>query len=337
MRKQYLLAMVAALFPLVLAEGGLRVFDALRGGSARARTAWFWGYTQDRFMSFRARPDLDIVFTGGKTHLDTNSDGFREREFDMPSTRGKRLIFCVGESGTWGTGSTSRDTTWPHRLHEELQKYDPHFLVLNAGMPGYTTVENLQLVQLRLLTYQPEAIIYMGFRNDAEFYARSLTDAVDLDYYPRPLASIPSTWFDRLWMRSSLLGLIVTRLASVISLDHQGKEIPAQGEHLTARGEQTLRDHVALLEELTARHGTKLLWVDQPIDYSRVRLPEALKEARASLHAELFAHAIPLLRANEIYPFDEVPMIDEVHFTDTGNRRLAELLAPQVWTVLQAR
>lgn len=247
---------------------------------------------------------------------------------------GKRVIICVGESSTWGTGSTSRDTTWPHRLQELLQQRDPRFLVLNAGIPGYTTVENLQLINLRLLKYEPEAILYMGFRNDVEYYATRLTDDVDLNFYPRPVASIPSSWFERMWMHSALVGVALTRFGSVLGLDNQGKTIPAAGQHLTPRGEQTLRDHIAMLKALTSRNGTQLMWIDQPIDYAQSQKSELLEEARKSVNEEVLADAIPLLQAHTIYPHDKEPMLDDVHFTDTGNRLLGELLAPQVSAAL---
>jgi lysophospholipase L1-like esterase len=321
-------SLIAILLVLAGAELGLRLFDWARGAAADARTAWYWSYTQDRYLGFRALPNRNIVLAGGN-RLDTNSEGFRDQEFDPRQLVGKRVIFSVGESSTWGTGGTTRNTTWPHQLSGLLSTRDPRIVVLNAGMPGYTMVENLQLVNLRLLKYHPEAILYMGFRNDVEFYAASLSERVDLNFYPRRLASIPPTWFNQLWMRSALIGLAVSRLGTIINLDGQGVSIPAAELRLTARGEQTMRDQIALMQALCARHEIKLLWVDQPIDYSRTGNVDALKEGRAVLHQELKRDAIPLLKAHTLYDHAQYPMIDDVHFTDAGNRHLAEILAPQ--------
>jgi lysophospholipase L1-like esterase len=329
-RKHFAFGLIAVLLVLAGAELGLRLFDWARGATAQARTAWYWGYTQDRFLSFRALPNRNIVFAGGTNHLDTNSDGFRDQEFDPRRLVGKRVVFSVGESSTWGTGSTTRNTTWPHQLSGLLSTRDPRIVVLNAGMPGYTMVENLQLVSLRLLKYHPEAILYMGFRNDVEFYAASLSDRVDLNFYPRRIASIPATWFNQLWMRSALVGMAVSLLGNIMNLDGQGVSIPAAEPRLTARGEQTMRDQIALMQALCARHGIKLLWVDQPVDYSRAGDVTALKEGRAVVRQELERDAIPLLEAHTLYDHAQYPMIDDVHFTDAGNRHLAEILAPQV-------
>jgi hypothetical protein len=72
--KHLTFGLIAILLPLAGAEVGLRLFDWARGGTAQARTAWFWGFTQDRLLSFRALPNRNIVFANGN-HLDTNSDG----------------------------------------------------------------------------------------------------------------------------------------------------------------------------------------------------------------------------------------------------------------------
>jgi hypothetical protein len=127
----------------------------------------------------------------------------------------------------------------------------------------------------------------------------------------------------------------LTRFGSVLGLDNQGKTIPEAGKHLTSRGEQTLRDHIAMMKALTSRHGTQLLWIDQPIDYKQIQRAELLEEARKSVNEEVLANGIPLLQAHALYPHDKEPMLDDVHFTDAGNRLLAELLAPQVSAALK--
>jgi lysophospholipase L1-like esterase len=328
--KHVAFSLIALLLVLGGAELAIRLHDFAKGAGAQARSAWYWGYTQDRFLSYRARSNINIVFEGGKNHLDTNSDGFRDQEFDPRRLEGKRVIICIGESSTWGTGSTTRAATWPHQLSELLSARDPRLVVLNAGIPGYTMVENLQLVNLRLLKYHPEAIIYMGFRNDVEYYAASLADKVDLNLYPRTVAFIPSTWINELAMRSALVSTAVTMLGGLMHLDSLGVSIPAAGTHLTDRGKATMRDQIALMQTLCARHGIKLLWVDQPINYSQVTNRTALEEGRDVLHEEAERNAVPMLEAHTLYDQAQYPLVDDVHFTDSGNRHLAEILAPQV-------
>ena len=176
-------SMIPLMLLLVTAEVGLRLYDWGRGADAHARASWYWGFVQDRFLGYRPRPNLLIVRVGGRNRIDTNAQGFRDADLPIQSTGQRRLILCVGESSTWGTGSSSRLTTWPHQLHEILNQKDSRYVVFNAGMPGYTVVENLQLLNLRLLKYRPEAVVYMGFRNDIEYYMRSLDQETDLNLF----------------------------------------------------------------------------------------------------------------------------------------------------------
>jgi lysophospholipase L1-like esterase len=326
-------SMIPLMLLLVTAEVGLRLYDWGRRTDAHARASWYWGFVQDRFLGYRPRPNLMIVRAGGSNRMDTNAQGFRDADLPIQSTGQRRLILCLGESSTWGTGSSSRLTTWPHQLHEILNQKDSRYVVFNAGMPGYGVVENLQLLNLRLLKYRPEAVVYMGFRNDMEFYMRSLDQETDLNLYARRLAPLPASSFNNVLMRSSLIAMAASRLGSIITWDKQtAKGEPRQGPQLTARGEETFRDQIALMKDLCDRHGIRLIWVDQPVNYAKrgVGDQEAIKLARAVLHDEWSKNRIPLLQAAAVYDFQQFPLIDDVHYSDEGNRYLASILAPQI-------
>jgi lysophospholipase L1-like esterase len=326
-------SMIPLMLLLVTAEVGVRLYDWGRGADAHARAPWYWGFVQDRLLGYRPRPNLEMAFPGGRYSIDTNAQGFRDADLSIQSTEQRRLILCMGESSTWGSGSSSRLTTWPHQVHEILNQKDSSYVVFNAGIPGYTVVENLQLLNLRLLKFRPEAVVYMGFRNDVEFYMRALDQDTDLNLYPRRLAPLPASTFNNVLMRSSLIAMAAGRIGSVITWDKQtAKGVPRPGPRLTARGEETFRDQIALMKDLCDRHGIRLIWVDQPVDYAKrsVGDQEAIKLARAVLHDELSKNRIPLLQAEAIYDFQQFPLIDGVHFSDGGNRYLASILAPQI-------
>lgn len=214
---------------------------------------------------------------------------------------------------------------------------------MNAGFPAYTTVHNLQLLQMRLLKYKPEAILYMGFSNDCTQYAASLENETDFNLYPRVLATWPHSWSTRTLMRSSLFSLLADFWRKSSANSHQRIEatLPAEGAVVTRRGETLFRDQIALMKLLCQRHAIKLLWVDQVInpDASKtsarqMKLHESL---RAVLHDELRREDIPLLQANDRYDHAAAPMIDIVHLTDLGNAQLAKILAPQLISLLKDR
>ena len=80
----------------------------------------------------------------------------------------------------------------------------------------------------------------------------------------------------------------------------------------------------------------RLIWIDQPIDYTRVASPSrvGLERMRAVLREELARLHVPLLEAHTRYDFAHFPLVDDVHFTDRGNQELARILAPQLLDVL---
>lgn len=314
---------------LLLGEIGLRVYDWSREASSHARAYWYWGYAQDKYLGYRGRPNTDIVLAGGN-HLDTNSAGFRDAALPL-SVPGRRLIICMGESSTFGTGAKNRLTTYPHQLQAILQQHDPRFVVYNAGIPGANTVDNAQRLSLALLKYKPEAVIYMGFIADVNVYLTRLENNLDLNLYPRYLALLPTTFWNSFWLRSSLLAAIASRISGKVPLDRQSDlPIPAATGGPTPRGGEVFRDRIATMKFLCDRHNVQLMWVDQVVDYSRRNDVDAVKKSRAMLHDELAKDGIPLLQAAEIYNFRQYPLLDDVHFDDKGNRYLASLLAPQI-------
>lgn len=317
---------------LGLIEMGIRVHDFIRGTSANGRGSWFWAFQQDRYLSYRPRENVNLTIPGGNK-MDTNSAGFRDVEIPISPAGPRRLIICQGESSTWGTGTSDRYHTWPCFLGRELrQACSEPFVTFNAGVPGYTLLENVQQLQMRLLKYKPEAIVYMGFRNDLVYYASSLDDDWDVNQYPRVLASVADTWVNRSLMESSLFTLLTSKWRARHPLDFHGVGPKLGAPHPTARGEALFRDQIALLSMICRRHSVQLLWVDQPISPI---VGTNYDEMRAILHDELKRQDIPLIAAHDRYDHKAVPMLDDVHFSDAGNEQLAKILAPQVLELLR--
>ncbi len=320
-------------------EVGIRLIDGVRGKPPQARAHWYWGFEQDRFLGYR--PAANIKLQLDSTHsFDTNSAGFRDREIAIHSPTPRRLIICMGESSTWGIGSRNFETTWPKYLEKLLQSEDKNFVVLNAGVPAYTTVENLQLLSLRLLKYRPEAILYMGFRNDLVSYVNRLNNAIDLDFYSRPVAQLARDRFTDFWMQSAAVSYFISRFRNHGQLDKRAwdiaHEINRMNPQVTAlelgRGKQLLDDNIALMSLLAKRHHSQFIWVDQVTQFI-----EGFDEFRKDLLTQVQQLNIPVIQAHSIYDQVKFPLLDDVHFSEKGNRYLAELIAPQLMEKLRSR
>ena len=341
---------LALLLAVAAAEVVVRVVDARRGYSAHARSAWYWLFEQDPFLGYRGRANAEawIAPPGlpqNADHVRHSADGLRDRRTlaEIAALPARKLVVCVGDANTYGLTAGGEDRTYPALLEKELRARsgDASWVVLNAGLPGYTTHEILELTKLRLLRLAPDVVLSMSLRNDHEQVTIFLDERLDYDYYPLRMAPLSSTPFTDLFMRSALVGRLADRWRARY-VDDLGGRFPmhAYGE-ATARGRQLYFDNVALLATLCRRAGSTLMLVDQPIHYSTCSygpsLIESVESMRRGLRAEAEKDGVPLLSAHDGFDWEGVDVrgdlllgSNESVLGPVGYERLARVLAPQV-------
>jgi hypothetical protein len=343
---------VAALLlaALALAEGTVRVLDARRGYSPHARSAWYWLFEQDPFLGYRGRAHAEAWVSPrdlpqNADHVRHNADGFRDRRTlaEIAALPRRKLVVCVGDANTYGLTAGGEDKTYPAALERELRKRsgDASWVVFNAGLPGYTTHEILELVKLRLLRLAPDVVLSMSLRNDHEQVTIYLDDHLDYSHYPLRMAPLSATPLTDFFMRSALVGRLADRWRTRY-VDDLGGRWPrhAYGE-ATPRGRRLFFDNVVLLAELCRRSGTTLMLADQPIHYSTCSYGPSLIDSVESMRRELKATAAevgaPLLAAHDGFDWEGVEVRGDLLLASNesvlgpvGYERLAQMLAPQV-------
>lgn len=89
---------------------------------------------------------------------------------DVPVTKaaGTIRVMAVGSSTTFDIGVSADSNSWPARLERELnaQLGRAKVEVINAGVPGYTALDDLIRLQTDLYQYQPDLIIFYEGHND---------------------------------------------------------------------------------------------------------------------------------------------------------------------------
>ena len=162
LRRNALKFVVACVATLVALEVGLRIWDGLHqnspGKTAIRKLNGESQYEPHPFLGF------ELTRTG-----EVNSLGMRGPEVTKEKPPGVFRIVCVGGSTTYGAGVPS-DRTYPARLEVALNELAPsgvHYQVLNCGVPGYTSVESLIQLELRLLDLQPDLVLDYDAINDA--------------------------------------------------------------------------------------------------------------------------------------------------------------------------
>ena len=144
--------------------------SCLVGLRVKSKTWLFKEQKNPNSRMFEAHPYLVAVpkknlsiEVNGKTYSH-NSMGFRGKEISFQKT--KTRIIALGGSTTYGT-SVGDNENWPYYLEQALEGKDE---VLNFGVPGYTTVENIIQAELIVPEYHPDIVIIHCGLNDLRNY-----------------------------------------------------------------------------------------------------------------------------------------------------------------------
>ena len=96
-----------------------------------------------------------------------NTLGYRDDEHTPEDFVGKKVLFAVGDSFTWGSGIRNRADRFSNVLARKLGN---GWAVANIAVGGWDTVDELN--GLKAYPYKPDTVILQYFVNDAKSAAR---------------------------------------------------------------------------------------------------------------------------------------------------------------------
>ncbi|MBD3403408.1 hypothetical protein GF420_10970 [candidate division GN15 bacterium] len=128
-------------------------------------------FEKDHRLFWRFRPDQTITseFFEGKTYR-INSDGMRGPEITRPKMRPR--ILAIGNSCTFGWGVTE-DSIYIRRIETA---FDGRYEVINAAIPGYTSLQGKRFLQDELIRLEPEILLVLFAWNDHWAAANGIAD-----------------------------------------------------------------------------------------------------------------------------------------------------------------
>lgn len=173
------MVVVTALF-LVTLELLARVI-LWRGETTVEQTAGF-GFSQTGYGDLT--PDLDSVertLHNRPYWLKTNSAGLRDVDEVSDDPNAFRIL-ALGDSFTYGY-YVHNEEAWPSRLEETLnQRLESRFQVFNAGVPGFTIVDELDYLREKGMALHPDLVVIGFYTNDVfDFYPQIR------EYFARPV------------------------------------------------------------------------------------------------------------------------------------------------------
>lgn len=122
---------------------------------------------------FWAFPDIvskneKLVYELNPKYRGINSFGMRQREFDLKELQGKYLIAVIGDSHTYSIKVKNAEDAFPQKIEYYLNHAlsEDNVRVLNFGVPGYNTAQELELLKQKVLKFNPNLVILQYSIND---------------------------------------------------------------------------------------------------------------------------------------------------------------------------
>jgi lysophospholipase L1-like esterase len=342
--------LVFAALTAVIEAGGQLAYRFTHGAWLHERAGEYLQAAQDADAVFERHPYL---VARPRANLRLGRDGLvisttpRHTRVTAaaPPRAGAITVAAIGGSTTFGTRVTDADT-WPWQLQAAL---GDRYAVINYGVPGYTTAENI--VQMSLLV--PEsgarvAIFYEGWNDIRNYHWPGLSP----DYYAHGM-----TQFDTLLParpdRASLLER-AARYSFVLRLVGYAAGVPVGAIEKPTSGEpdpevdRLYARNLRTLKALSSRFGMTALFVPQVLN------DEALARAgtRAGWTPYVTSAALPTLmrgfnglmanvcgQNDPSCVFVDEPLrsawnnddfVDEGHLSRSGGAKLAAILARRI-------
>lgn len=164
-------ATVLVSFALMALVGELIVRIALKDGERsvlypRYQTDYHYGpYT---LRGIRPNSDFWHTSVDGSWEFVTNNRGFRDtRDFPYAKPAGTLRVLALGDSHTQGY-EVHQDATFSAVLERYLHSHGMRAEVLNAGVSGFSTAEELAFLENEGYRYQPDVVVLAFYANDFE-------------------------------------------------------------------------------------------------------------------------------------------------------------------------
>ncbi len=116
-------------------------------------------------LVYEHQPNAEGRFPGNPIVFRTNSAGFRDNEFVMPKPEGTYRIAVVGDSVTVGW-NVPLEHTYPQLMEGIFREAGENVDVMNLGVAGYNSIQEVETLRTKGLSYAPDLAIVGYVLND---------------------------------------------------------------------------------------------------------------------------------------------------------------------------
>ncbi|MBF0602487.1 MAG: SGNH/GDSL hydrolase family protein [Nitrospirae bacterium] len=269
-----------------------------------------------------------------------NTLGFRGPEITVPKPEGMLRLAFIGGSTTYCAEASSNDTVWPHLVWKKLQETYPNVPMdyVNAGIPGLSVPASLKDLQQRVKPLHSDVFIIYHASNDMSWEARKIAKErglFDKAQETSVLGRYSLFWFlaeknFRLWELKRQAEQGVDRLDALPStfgtefgrnLHTLIQEAKDQGGLVVlVKWSQQMRKNHSDAENLKASVSS--------LYYMPFMTPKLLIQGFGIYNQVIEKTALDtgsiLIGDEDSIPGDPLHFNDSIHFTDAGNRSMAD-------------
>jgi len=247
-----------------------------------------------------------------------NSQGYRGRELAPTKDARETRIFAFGDSNTLGWDRLD-GPNWPGYLQQLFDETTPSVTVVNAGVWGYTAFQGLGRFK-EALSLKPDIALISFGANDAH-----LVTVSDSEFAQRP---VRRSRVDHVLIRARVGQLVLAFLDRFAGT----RQEPVRRVSL-----EDYRRYLEQIVSLGKAHKVRVVLLTRPF----------IGEAP---NIQWWKHLAPEYNAvtSDVGKRDDVPVVDvysyfrhepqyfsdESHFTESGHRKMAELVYKQLRTLV---
>ena len=287
-----------------------------------------------------------LVYELNKNYEGINVFGMRDRDFNIEEIKDLYRIAVIGDSYTYSINVNNVEDTFPSHLEKTLNDHAGRRIVkvLNFGVPGYNTAQELEVLQSKVAIFKPQLVILQYCINDTHVcnYIQPQNKKLNAFIYK-------SKFLVRLWknilyspfgdkylfewvsekLPDALLfqeGLVGTRKAAPDEVPVHKPHPPRTQDRVPTRyhymlGEQNWKRHIQQFAHLSQREGITLLatgFIEE-------------KEKRIFLNEEFDVYSFyEMFQGKDMRDYDYNPDYTASHFNAKGYYIIGEVIGDYI-------
>ncbi len=166
LRSNIFIFFISLILSLVLAEGMTRIFVKPPAPPTELPRVFLHMPSDNIKLLYKPAPNAEGYAYGVWSKM--NSAGFRDREFSIEKPTGYQRIIFLGDSVVFGYGIYEADSL-PKQLEKQFQKHGQKIEVLNFGVSGYESEQQIEFLKELGLRYHPNIVLVGYTLNDSNY------------------------------------------------------------------------------------------------------------------------------------------------------------------------